>query len=131
MADPVPRAMARTVSIASGILTLTLALLWGFGSAAEEQRLPFNPVITSLSPSSGAPGAVVDAMLRGRDLAGGTIHISGPGVRALDASIQDPTTHLLRIYIDPDAPPGPRTLTITVTFGAMTRVASTTFSVSP
>lgn len=124
--------MARTVSIAAGVLALTLALLWGFGSAAEEQRLPFNPVITSLSPSSGAPGTMVDAVLRGRDLAGGTIYISGPGVRALDASVQDPTTHLLRIYIDPDAPPGPRTLTITVvTSQGMTRVASTTFSVSP
>ena len=71
-------------------------------------------------------------MLRGGDLAGGTIYISGIGVKALDASTHDPTTHLLRIYIDPDAPPGPRTLTITVvTFQGMTRVASTTFSVSP
>jgi hypothetical protein len=74
---------------------------------------------------------VVDAVLRGGDLAGGTIHISGIGVKALDASTHDPTTHLLRIYIDPDAPPGPRTLTITVTSGGMTRVVSTTFSVSP
>jgi len=121
----------RTFSIAAGVLALALALLWGFGSAAEEQRLPFNPVITSLSPSSGAPGTVVDAVLRGRDLAGGTIYISGPGVRALDASVQDPTTHLLRIYIDPDAPPGPRALTITVISGAMTRMAFTTFTVSP
>ncbi|MBI3031509.1 MAG: hypothetical protein HYY64_18570 [Candidatus Rokubacteria bacterium] len=73
----------------------------------------------------------MDAVLRGWDLTGGTIHISGPGVRALDASVQDPTTHLLRIYIDLDAPPGPRMLTITVTSGAMTRMVSTTFSVSP
>lgn len=118
--------------IAPRVLALALTLLAGCGATAEDgEGLPFNPVITSLSPSSGAPGAVVDAVLRGRDLAGGTIHVSGIGVRALDASVQDPTTHLLRLYIAPDAPPGPRTLTITVTSRGMTRVVSTTFSVSP
>jgi hypothetical protein len=122
----------RSAAIVSGILVLTPALLFGPGSAAEEpQPPPFNPVITSLFPSTGAPGTVVDAVLLGRDLAGGTIHIGGPGVRALDVSVQDPTMHLLRIYIDPDATPGTRTLTITVTFRGMTKVASTTFSISP
>ncbi len=124
--------MARAASTAAGVLALALALLVAHGVPAQEPPwLPFNPVITSLSPSSGAPGTVVNAVLRGRDLAGCTIHISGIGVRVLDASVQDPATHLLRLYIDPDAPPGPRTLTLTVTSGGMTRVASTTFWVSP
>ncbi|MBI4588032.1 MAG: hypothetical protein HY725_04295 [Candidatus Rokubacteria bacterium] len=114
------------------LVVVVLALLGGTGAAAQErQRPPFNPVITSLSPSSGAPGAVVDAVLRGMDLAGGTIHISGIGVRVLDVSVQDPTTHFLRLYIDPGAPPGPRMLTITVTSQGITKVAATIFSVSP
>lgn len=122
--------MARPAAICSSVLAVMLALLWVFWSSAEDSQ-PFNPVITSLSPASGAPGDMMDAVLRGRDLSGGTIHVTGIGVKVLDASIQDPTTHFLRLYIDPDAPPGPRTLTITVTFRGMTKIASTTFWVSP
>lgn len=122
--------MARPAAICSSVLAVMLTLLWVFWSSAQDPP-PFNPVITSLSPASGARGTMTDAVLRGRDLSGGTIYISGIGVKVLDASVQDPTTHFLRLYIDPDVPPGPRTLTITVTFGGMTKIASTTFWVSP
>jgi len=124
-------ATVRVAGCASGVvLALTLTLLWAYGIPAQDrERPPFNPVITSLFPSSGAPGTVVDALIRGTDLAGGTVRVSGIGVRVLDASVQDPTTHFLRLYIDPDAAPGPRMLTITVTRRGMTKVVSTTFSV--
>jgi hypothetical protein len=122
--------MARPAAICSSVLAVILTLLGVFWSSAQDSQ-PFNPVITSLSPASGARGTMMDAVLRGRDLSGGTIHISGIGVKVLDASVQDPATHFLRLYIDPDAQPGPRTLTIVVTFGRMTKIASTTFWVSP
>ena len=122
--------MRSTSKVRLLIAVVMFPLLWAFWSSAQDPP-PFNPVITSLSPASGARGTMVDAVLRGRDLSGGTIHISGIGVKVLDASIQDPTTHFLRLYIDPDAPPGLHTLTITVTFGGMTKIASTTFWVSP
>jgi hypothetical protein len=124
--------MRRPARVALALLAGMLALLPGPGGLAEERPPgPPNPVITGLSPSSGASGTVVNAVLRGHDLAGGTVQILGPGVRVLDASVHDPSTHLLRIFIDPDAPPGPRTLTIVVTARGMTGMASTTFWVSP
>jgi hypothetical protein len=91
------------------------------------------PSFTSCSPNSGNPGTTVPVTINGSSLGSPTMSVSGTGVSIIGtpsvdlASIASPITGL-SFAIDPTAPPGPRSVTITTPSGTVT--ANNAFTVN-
>jgi hypothetical protein len=76
------------------------------------------PALTSMRPSSGAPGKTVYARLEGANLVNGptTVQVSGAGVTVAKVNVDEPGTPTkltARLVISPTAMLGPRDVTVT------------------
>ncbi|MFK8015830.1 MAG: Ig-like domain-containing protein [Gammaproteobacteria bacterium] len=111
-----------TVSTSAVIGATTLGVVTLGGSVS----LPFTitdpvPVVTSVSPSAGVPGGVVDAAIFGTGLLNVTdVSIDGSGVTLIDQGTGDATRRDIQLIIDAGAAFGPRTISITTPGGVAT-----------
>jgi hypothetical protein len=93
----------------------------GGGTASVNGVIAAPPLITGISPSAGNPGTQVVAVLSGRNLSGPvSIAVSGAGTRANIETGGTDTELPLTIVVDPDAPLGKRSITLTTSGGSYT-----------
>jgi sugar lactone lactonase YvrE len=98
------------------------------------------PTLTSITPASGVPGATVVTALAGSGFQGGagptgsgcsvngtTVFVSGVGVTVAGTSVTADGSMSVTLAIAPDAPAGPREVTVTTDSGT---TAPVTFTVS-
>jgi uncharacterized protein (TIGR03382 family) len=98
------------VSVQSGTQTFTGLELFEVTSGVTE------PVIVSISPSSGVAGASFPVTVTGENTnfdSGSTLSFSGSGIQVGTVNPQSPTVLDAQITIASDAPLGPRNVTVT------------------
>lgn len=103
----------------------TLVVTTPGGTATTTFTVGTPPVVDGVTPSSAAPGKTVDFTIAGRYLDGATVTASGTGVtvaevRPTGRGAMGVQSLLLRLTIAPNAPPGPRTLTLATPLGKTT-----------
>jgi hypothetical protein len=104
----------------------------GVNLSIEVTRL--SPTLTSIRPSSGAPGKTVHVRMSGTNLVPGstTVQVSGTGVTVEKMNTDgagSPTSLTAKLTIDPSAAPGPRDMTVTTLTGGTSNAQ--TFTVAP
>jgi subtilase family serine protease len=93
---------------------------------------PPTPTLTSISPSSGAPGANVSVTLTGTNfIAGASIIISGSGVTPSGLTVVSGTKITATFSIDSGATPGGYTVSVTTTNGNSGSVTFTVLNLTP
>jgi len=85
------------------------------------------PTLTSISPSSGAQGTVVGALIAGTNFTTGTtsVNVSGTGVSVSNVNVTSPTQMTATLTIAADAPTGSRDVTVTNPAGTSNAVTLT------
>jgi glycosidase len=107
---------------------LLLALVCAAGLAAAPPNS--NPVVLKIDPPNWWPGHSINPvrlLIRGSQLKGARVSVSGPGLATGHIAVNDAGTYVFAdLSISPQAPPGRRSLTITTPNGT----ASAPFEVS-
>jgi hypothetical protein len=80
---------------------------------------PDPPTLTAIAPSSAVVGTTVILTLKGTNLVpfGGLVTMTGPGVTLGPVNVDGTSTMTTSVTIDPSAPAGPRSVTVTTPAG--------------
>ena len=115
---------------------LLLVLCAVFAAACSSPTRPTSqpPQLTAVTPASGDRGATLTVTVTGSNFgssAATTLTLSGTGIIVGNVAIPDATTATASLTIAPDAPLGPRILTITTAAGTSSSINFTVTAAVP